>query len=289
MEKPMKIYEALKWASSFLKEHQRDENAAEILLCYYLQFTRARLLAEIRMELSEDVWIPFKEAIVNHGKGMPIQYMMGYEKFFGRKFKVNSNVLIPRPETEELIVEAIKRKKKLWPDKKSLSLVDVGTGSGIIAITMKLECPELSVSAIDISPAALEVAKENAQTLRADVNFEQGNLLLPLIEHGTRADIILSNPPYIPDGEIEILSNVVAEHEPHQALFGGEDGLDFYRRFMDELPKSVGSRALIGFEIGAGQGPHVAAMLKGVFPDSIVEVVNDINQKDRMVFCQVLE
>jgi release factor glutamine methyltransferase len=289
MEKPMKIYEALKWASSFLKEHQRDENAAEILLCHYLQFTRAQLLAEIRMELSEEVWVSFKEAVVNHGKGMPIQYMMGYQEFFGRKFKVNSNVLIPRPETEELIVEAIKRKKNLWPDKKSLSLVDVGTGSGIIAITMKLECPEISTSAIDLSPAALEVAKENAELLRADVHFAEGDLLLPLIEHGTRADIILSNPPYIPDGEIEILSNVVAEHEPHQALFGGEDGLDFYRRFMDELPKAVGSRALIGFEIGAGQGPHVAAMLKGVFPDSIVEVVNDINQKDRMVFCQVLE
>ena len=289
MEKPMKIYEALKWASSFLKEHQRDENAAEILLCHYLQFTRAQLLAEIRMELSEDVWTSFKEAVVNHGKGMPIQYMMGYEEFFGRKFKVNSNVLIPRPETEELIVEAIKRKKKLWPDQKELSLVDVGTGSGIIAITMKLECPKISASAIDLSPAALEVAKENAELLRADVNFAEGDLLLPLIEHGTRADIILSNPPYIPDGEIEILSKVVAEHEPHQALFGGEDGLDFYRRFMDELPKVVESRALIGFEIGAGQGPHVAAMLKGVFPDSIVEVVNDINQKDRMVFCQVLE
>ncbi|MED1202908.1 peptide chain release factor N(5)-glutamine methyltransferase [Heyndrickxia acidicola] len=286
---PLKIYEALRWASSFLKEHQRDENAAEILLCHYLQFSRARLLAEIRMELSEDVWIPFKEAIENHAKGMPIQYMMGYEEFFGRKFNVNSNVLIPRPETEELIVEAIKRKNKLWPDRKELSLVDVGTGSGVIAITMKLECPEIVASAIDISPAALEVAKENAGILRADVTFIEGDLLLPLIDKGKKADIILSNPPYIPDGEIETLSEVVSEHEPHQALFGGEDGLNFYRRFMEQFPKAVKSRALIGFEIGAGQGLPVAAMLKRVFPESIVEVVNDINQKDRMVFCQVLE
>lgn len=283
----LKVFEALKWASSFLQEHDRDANAGEILLCALLNKTRAHLYADVRMELPEEIKMKFEEAIKEHVEGVPIQHILGYEEFYGRKFQVNEHVLIPRPETEELIVGAIQRIKEHFGVHSDLKMVDIGTGSGAIAVTMKLECPFLSVTATDISPQALMVAKENAKSAGADIDFRQGDLLLPIIESGEKVDIVLSNPPYIPIRDEEMLSVVVKDHEPHLALFGGEEGLDFYIRFMEELPLVINNRALIGFEIGAGQGEQVAKLLMETFDDSIVEIVNDINGKDRMVFCRV--
>ena len=221
------------------------------------------------------------------GTGWPVQHIMGYEEFYGRTFKVNEHVLIPRPETEELVYETLKRVRKYFPDVRGLKLVDIGTGSSAIASTMKLELPALEVAASDISEEALAVARENAKVLGAEVTFTQGDLLQPFIQTDAVFDIVLSNPPYIPDHEKEELSEVVREHEPHTALFGGEDGLDLYRRFALELPQVVRNRAIIGFELGAGQGNAVKAIMEEAFPAARVEVVFDINGKDRMVFCEL--
>ena len=234
----MKVFEALKWASSYLKEKQRDENAGELLLRHYLQMDRSHLFANMQMELPGRVEESFCEAVKAHGDGRPVQHIMGYEEFYGRTFKVNEHVLIPRPETEELVYETLKRVRKYFPDVRGLKLVDIGTGSSAIASTMKLELPALEVAASDISEEALAVARENAKVLGAEVSFTQGDLLQPFIQTDAVFDIVLSNPPYIPDHEKEELSEVVREHEPHTALFGGEDGLDLYRRFALELPKS---------------------------------------------------
>jgi len=283
----LKVFEALKWASSFLQENNRDANAGEILLCAFLRKTRAQLYADVRMELSSDIQVKFEHAVMEHAQGTPVQHIIGYEEFYGRKFRVNEHVLIPRPETEELVLGAIQRIGKHFPDKSGLKMVDVGTGSGAIAVTMKLECPFLSVTAIDISPYAICVAQENARELNADISFKQGDLLQPMIVGEEKVDIVLSNPPYIPDRDIDMLSAVVKDHEPHLALFGGKEGLDFYVRFMEELPSVISNRALIGFEIGAGQGEQVAKLLTETFANSTVEIVNDINGKDRMVFCMI--
>ncbi|MCR2821360.1 peptide chain release factor N(5)-glutamine methyltransferase [Lederbergia panacisoli] len=276
-----KVYEALNWASSFLKEHGRDENAGELLLMWILGISRAQLLAELRMELLDDEYNRFLEALKEHVSGRPIQHIIGYEEFYGRKFIVNEHVLIPRPETEELIVAVLERLDSYFELSSGLKCVDIGTGSGAIAITMKLERPSLEVSASDISEEALKIAQKNADGLGAEIDYRYGNLLEPYLNE--KWDIVLSNPPYIPNEEKHILSEVVREHEPHHALFGGIDGLDFYRRFASDLPKLINKKALIAFEIGAGQGEAVAALMKKAFPQGKTEIIHDINRKDRIV------
>jgi release factor glutamine methyltransferase len=275
-----KIYEALQWASSFLEKKNRDQNAGELLLRHFSKMSRTQLYANMRDELDPAVLEQFEKAIYEHAQGTPIQYIMGYEEFYGRQFLVNESVLIPRPETEELVLGVLKRIKQKTP----LDVIDIGTGSGAIAISLKLENPLLEVTATDISADSLAVAKENASRLGANIEFIQGDLLKPLIEQERKFDVVVSNPPYIPLTDKSWMSEVVTEHEPHRALFAGEDGLDFYRRFMEELPLVVKAQALIGFEIGAGQGVRVAELLQETFPEAKVEIVNDINGKDRMVF-----
>jgi len=282
-----KIYEALNWASSFLKAKQRDENAGELLMRHVTGMSRATLFAEMREELSPELLIAFEQAVRQHEQGIPVQYIIGTEEFYGRHFKVNSAVLIPRPETEELVYGALERLEKMFGKQVELELADIGTGSGAIAITMALENPKLQVTATDVSADALAVAKQNAADLGADIEFKQGDLLEPLIVTGKKYDAILSNPPYIPVSDQSWMSEVVTEHEPHLALFAGDDGLDLYRRFMDELPLVLKEKALVGFEIGAGQGEAVSTLLQQVFPEARVEVVNDINGKDRMVFAEI--
>ncbi|WP_264192598.1 peptide chain release factor N(5)-glutamine methyltransferase [Mesobacillus subterraneus] len=283
----VKIFEALNWASSFLKEHKREEFAGELLLRHYSGLSRTTMLMNMREELEVEVWTEFQAAVKRHAEGEPIQYIIGSEEFYGRRFEVNEHVLIPRPETEELVHGTLQRLDKLFPDRDSIDLVDVGTGSGAIAVTLKLEKPELKVTAVDLSEDAIEVASKNASQLGADIEFLHGDLLQPLILQRKKVDVVISNPPYIPVSDQEWMSDIVTEHEPHMALFAGEDGLDLYRRFMEELPLVLKEKALVGFEIGAGQGEAVRGLLEKTFPQAKVEVVFDINGKDRMVFAEL--
>lgn len=286
------VYEALNWASSFLKEHGREENVAQIALGFVLGMDRVQLLANLRQELTEDEWREFKQLILKHVDGEPIQYLIGYEEFYGRKFLVNPNVLIPRPETEELvfgILERVNNRFKVGGVENGVSrldCVDIGTGSGAIAVTLKLEMPELNVTATDISVGALVVAENNAKRLGAEIRFVEGDLLTPFVGK-ERFDIIVSNPPYIPLADRKDLSDVVKDHEPESALFGGLDGLVLYRKMIGQLPKVIKEKALIGFEIGYDQGVAVSNLLKEQFPLAEIEVVQDINGKDRMVFAYV--
>ncbi|MGP3560126.1 peptide chain release factor N(5)-glutamine methyltransferase [Geobacillus sp. BK01] len=279
------VHEVLAWASSFLRAHGKEERAAEWLLCHHLATDRAGLFARWREPVEEAVYERFAADVRRHAVDhVPIQYLIGYEYFYGRPFLVNRHVLIPRPETEELVLGVLERLPRLFAGRERIDVVDVGTGSGAIAITLALENERLSVTATDISEDALTVAKENAARLGARVAFRCGDLLQPLIEHGQTVDVVVSNPPYIPDTDAAALSPVVKDYEPHTALFGGHDGLDFYRRFARELPFVLGVPALVAFEVGAGQGEAVAALFAAAFPEAKVEVAFDLNGKDRMVY-----
>ncbi|PKG22007.1 peptide chain release factor N(5)-glutamine methyltransferase [Niallia nealsonii] len=284
----MKIFEALKWASSYLQEHKREEFAAELLLRHVLNISRSELIIQFREELDQDSFCIFEKYVKLHAEGTPVQYIMGYEEFYGRKFKVNSEVLIPRPETEELVEGAMTRIKKLFLKERKLTFADIGTGSGAIAVTLALEVPFLEVTATDISLPSLQVAKENAAQLGANsIRFIQGDLLSPFLETQERFDVILSNPPYIPESDEEGMSDIVTKHEPHRALFAGNDGLVIYKRLCDQLPFVLKEQSLVGFEVGAGQSGAVSSILKNTFPNAKVEVVYDINGKDRMVFAEI--
>lgn len=279
-----KVFEALKWASSFLKQAGRDENAGELLLLHHMKKSRASLLADLRMDIDKQVWEIFQQDVQKHAQGMPVQYIIGCEQFYGRPFKVNEHVLIPRPETEELVQGVLLHSERLFSEREQIDVVDIGTGSGTIAVTLALENTKMRVSATDISEKALAVAKENSEKLCANVHFYQGDLLNPIINAKQKADVVVSNPPYIPDEEIMELSTVVKDWEPTLALSGGADGLLYYRKIVEQLPDVIRYPGLIAFEIGHGQGKDVKSMLENRFPKAEVQIEYDMNGKERKVF-----
>ena len=212
---------------------------------------------------------------------MPLAYAMGVQYFYGYPIEVNSDVLIPRFETEELVLNVIQEIDEHFGD-KAIQVFDVGTGSGAIAITLALEEPRLKVIATDISKEALVVAQDNAKTLGANVEFRNGDMLQPLLDTHEKVDIFVSNPPYIPnDQDIEAM---VKDNEPHVALFGGNDGLYFYRKIFKEVKPLLNDRALLAFEMGFDQRELMETAIKEFFGDYPFEIIKDINGKDRMLF-----
>ena len=186
---------------------------------------RAWILANPSFELSKKTLDTLNKQLRRRAHHEPLAYIRGKSEFFGREFKITSATLQPRPETETMI-EVLKKLR--LPSKPVIA--DIGTGSGAIAITAKLELPNALVSAIEINTDALKVAQQNAKALKADVEFYEGNLLEPIVDQ--KIDIILANLPYVPDG---FTINQAAMQEPSIAIFGGEDGLDIYRRLFLQI------------------------------------------------------
>ena len=280
------VIEALNGASSFLTGKGRDENAARLLLQDVLRTNYSGLMMRAHDVLSEEQLELFQSYVEEHAKGRPVQYITGREEFYGREFLVDESVLIPRPETEELIVCAIDHCRQLFGD-RPIKLVDIGTGSGAIAVTMKKEVPQAQVTATDISPAALQTAEKNAERLQADIDFRLGDLTEPI--NMEKWDVVLSNPPYIAYEEQAEMSEVVLDHEPHSALFAEEEGLILYRKLAENLPNLMNKPGFIAVEIGYKQGTAVKKLFQQAFPQALVEVVKDINGKNRIVFCKIVE
>ena len=278
------VIEALNWASSFLG---KNDNAGELLLMHVLGCDRTGLLLRLKERLSDDARRAFITHVRSYKKGVPVQYLIGQTDFYGRTFSVNRHVLIPRFETEELLKGVFERSKRLFPHELTLRVLDIGTGSGVIAITLALEDARMDVVAVDISADALNVAKGNAERLGALVQFVQGDWLKPFVSGGDSFDVIVSNPPYIETGAIAGLSPHVRDHEPLLALDGGEDGLACYRRIIADLPKVVREKAFVAFEVGIGQASSVADWLKTAFPSASVSIENDMNGKERFVFTEI--
>ena len=213
-------------------------------------------------------------------EGEPLNYVLGYSYFYGYRLKVDEAVLIPRFETEELVGRVLSGYDEYFKDQK-IDLADVGTGSGAIAIALKKEEDNLNVYASDISKEALEVAILNAQNNQADIRFFEGSMLKPLIENNIKLDILVSNPPYIRNDEI--VEHSVRDYEPNVALFGGDDGLKFYRMIFEDAHKVLKERSMMFFEMGYDQKENLTALAKEFFPSADINVYKDINNKDRML------
>lgn len=275
MRDGLTLREAFAEASSFLRERgveEADENT-RLLLKEILGMSGAEYVMALRDPFPYEHAERWTNAITRKGDGEPAQYILGDQEFYGFLFEVTPDVLIPRPETELLVEAVVTRAKTLWPDGPA-SVLDVGTGSGAIAVSLKLLRPELKVTASDISPGALGVAQRNARRLGADVTFGEGSLLEPFARKAF--DILVSNPPYIPAADIEELQPEVRDFEPRGALDGGPDGLWPYREIMKQLDLLQRDPKLIAFELGMGQADAVADMLRERGSWSTVETVFDL-------------
>lgn len=273
-------FEVLQWASSFLEQKGQSAFAAEWLMRERLDWSKTELVKHHREMMPEEQRIQFEKDIEKFVKGMPMQQIIGHDWFFDRKFKVTPDTLIPRPETEEWLDTVI----NLLPD-KPLNVLDIGTGTGILGITVKLERPNDSVIATDISEKALAVAKENAQHLGAELTFKQGDLFEPVAQE--TFDVILSNPPYISYKELNVMDSSVINYEPKIALFAEDDGLAIYRQIAQSIAKYINKKGYVFLEIGYRQGEKVSAIFQQALPEAKIEIWKDFNDLDRLVaiFC----
>ena len=213
------------------------------------------------------------DALEELKKGIPVQYIVGNVDFYGINLKVNSNVLIPRFETEELVSKVIEYSKEF----NNPTIVDIGTGSGAIAITLKKKIT-CNMIATDISSEALEVARDNASKNKVDIDFRLGNLLEPI---DGKIDILVSNPPYIAYDE-EIM-DVVKKNEPHIALYAPNNGLYYYEEILKDISKYLNKKYLIAFEIGESQGNMIKEISKEYLGNEAV-IEKDMQGRDRFAF-----
>jgi release factor glutamine methyltransferase len=255
--------EALQWAfntlSGALIPYARDE--AEFILMHVLKCKRHELFINARRPLTTEEAALLKEAIARRLLREPAQYIFGEAEFMGYSFKVTDAVLIPRPETELLVKEAIKEAPSFGLD--ALTIIDLCTGSGCIAVSTALGIKNCRVYATDISDKALVIAKENAGRLSAagKITFLQGDLFGPVPEKiKGHAQMVLANPPYITEKDMAALAPEVKDFEPKEALYGGTDGLDIIRRILDTAHEYLAAGGLILMEIGYDQSAATKAL-----------------------------
>ena len=258
----------------------KEDSAIKLLMQHATGKESYDLVANLDKNLPARQTEAFQNNVIKYlDNNIPIQHLMGYETFFGYKFIVNENVLIPRFETEELVAKVLELYDEHSKGEK-IDVVDVGTGCGAIGITLALEEPSMNVCLTDISESALAVAKENAKNLGADVQFLQSDMLVEMVEKGMTFDILVSNPPYIPT--IEEVDSLVYDNEPHLALFGGEDGLHFYREILRDAEKILKRPSVIAFEHAYHHRDGMAELVGEFFPESKFETIRDMQGKDRL-------
>ena len=282
----MSTYHAiLKNAQKRMEDAGYGEQAA---LLYMLELTNKEaynLYMEFEEEMDKDIETAYEAGINRLLKGEPLGHVLGFEWFYGYRFHVGPDVLIPRPETEELVANVLAAYDEYFSTVENVTAVDIGTGSGAIAISLKKEEENIHMMATDISENAVTVAKQNADENEAVVNFMVGDMLEPLIDRNLKVDILISNPPYIP--QEEQMEHSVVDYEPHVALFGGEDGLKFYRIIFENASKVLKERAMMAFEMGYNQKEALTAEARKYFPDAKIEVLKDMSGKNRMLFIYI--
>jgi release factor glutamine methyltransferase len=288
------ILDVISKTAPFFEKHgiESPRLNIELLLAHLLKKKRLDLYVEFERELDEATLQKLRELVKRRAAGEPLQYITGEAEFFGLRFAVDRRVLIPRPETELLVETVLERLKSGGRSQKSeVSIVDVGTGSGCIAVTLakKLACTgkdafaTIEIYATDVSAEALEVAASNAarHEVEKNIRFLQGDLI-GVLPDGLRADVIVSNPPYIATGELAKLPKEVRDFEPVRALSAGEDGLEVIQRLVMDARRVLKPSGFVALEMGAGQRAAVEALfVKAGY--EIDRVVKDLQGHERVI------
>ena len=273
--------QVLREAKERLYAAGQGEQAAQLLMLELANLEAHNLYMEYDEEVPQDLLEAFEAGIRRMEQGEPLGHVLGFEWFYGYRFKVNPDVLIPRPETEELVANILAAYDECF-DGQDVDVIDVGTGSGGIALDQRQEGAQKQVTDSPRRKQAVAGATKKAADNAADVTFLTGDMLEPFIEAGIRCDILVSNPPYIPVHEQ--MEHSVVDFEPHVALFGGEDGLKFYREIFANAHRVIKEKAILAFEMGYDQGERLRALAKEHFPDARVEIIKDLSGKNRMLF-----
>ena len=269
--------QAITKACLLLRRQAKEESLARFLLMYMLDEMR-EFNENLALELTEEDEQKYFQLINKHIKDdTPLSHLVGFEYFYDRKFKVTSDVLSPRMETEELVYKVIDyiRKNNLT----NIKILDLCTGSGIIGITLKKELEEFDVKilASDISSRALTVAKENASSLEADISFVESDLFSNIQD---KFDIIVSNPPYIANDDKKTIKENVLNYDPHLALFADEEGMYFYRNIIEKSRSYLNEKGIMFFEIGYDQKEKIITLGENNKFETVI--YKDINGRDRI-------
>ncbi len=250
------ILKVLDWTKGYLAE-KGVENArleAEWMLCPVLSLDRVGLYVNFDKPLTDKELAAYRAMVARRARREPLQYILGTQEFLGMEFQVTSAVLIPRHDTEVLVAEAVTRSQG------AKKVLDIGVGSGCIAVALARSMPAAEIFGVEQSPQALELAQKNAERNGVTVNLVRGSLFEPF--EGQRFDLIVSNPPYIPTADLASLQPEVREYEPRIALDGGADGLDFYRRIIPAAPNYLTLGGWLLFEVGIDQSGQVLALFE---------------------------
>ncbi|MCB9498580.1 MAG: peptide chain release factor N(5)-glutamine methyltransferase [Bacillales bacterium] len=276
----MTYKELLKAGEIKAQENKMEKTAIKSLLLFASGKTPTELYISLENEAKEEETDKFFQAVESYTiNKKPVAYIIGYTYFYGYKMKVTDQVLIPRWETEELVSNILIYYDDLFKG-QTVDAVDLGTGSGAIAIALKKEEEKINMIATDISLQALEVAKENASLNSADITFYEGSWLEPIKDK--KFDIIVSNPPYLTN--TEFVEDIVKDNEPHVALYGGKDGLDFYEEILKEAVPLVKDRFFIAFENSYNKKRQLNNIIKKYFPDCLIINLKDSAKRNRMTF-----
>ncbi len=248
---------------------------ARVLLCHVLSCDTLYLSVHRQDVLDADKAQSYFELIKRRSLNEPVSYITGEKEFMSLKFKVEQGVLIPRPDTE-ILVETVIEKLNDIPNP---AIIDMCTGSGAIAVSLAKYLDKSKVTALDVSPVAIRIARENASLNGVDILVEEHDVLTP---YNAMADAVISNPPYIPTEVISGLDADVSDYEPHLALDGGKDGLTFYRAIIKNIHTSLKKGGLLAFEVGCGQAHDVAQLMEPYFCG--IDTAKDLAGIDRVVY-----
>lgn len=272
----------LEWTTGFLRQKgiEAPRLEAEILLSHARGCPRIRLYTDFNTPLSDAERASMRELVTRRSRREPIAYLVGHREFYGRSFEVTPAVLIPRPETETLIDVCL----ELIPADQPAQLIEVGVGSGCIAVTLARQRPHCQLTATDISPAALQIAARNAarHEVADRIHLLEGNALQPLLPAAALFDGLVSNPPYVTEAERGQLQPEIDLHEPPQALYAGPDGLDIVRSIITHAPALLKPSAFIALEVDPQQCPAVITLLRAAGFDDC-RIHQDAAGRDRIV------